>query len=481
MGFFGQSQSAPPGAADAPFFEGESPSAPPRPVFTAREEAESLARWESARRRQAWQAAPVGQDLRTLALFAAALATLGSVERALRGDGAAPEGMVAGVMPAAGLFPADVVVDEAHALVRLDWQAEPEAGPGLEELRGLAAFDFPFRVALGTPGLDPAAGAGQAEPRQALDPLAPVAGAATAPETRGAPPAGAPATIARESDAGATLALADAAKPAARGGVAPEATREAPRPSALPAQEIPAGTAPEGSAPQQVVARGDTSGPREAPPAPAMAGRVTEEADRAAPPEVPARPAAIAQREEVPAAGAPARPEQVAARETEPQQSDIAGPLAASGMPAALQQVAARDTEASPGRSEDAPGQVKEPGTPAAPQQVASRDADDRPGRSEDAPGQAKEPGTPAAPRQVAARDEDDRRDDAPEALPRQVATREDGPRGRQREEDDAEETELAVALLQPGAGSRGGDDDDAPDVAALVQAAWSPAAEAVL
>ena len=128
--------------ADASFFE---------PIITNREQAESDARWEAAQRRQNTRETPLGSDLTTVGLLAAALIGLGRAERLWQAPYDQAELSHAGDT---------VAIPDADPLQRIAFAWMPEAGDALELDKpapsAVADVLGPYGLMLGTAGPAPA-------------------------------------------------------------------------------------------------------------------------------------------------------------------------------------------------------------------------------------------------------------------------------------------------------------------------------------
>ncbi len=254
-----------PQTLDAPFFEpGKPPPPPPEPKLSAREEAESLARWERAKRRQLRPDAPTARELGTLGIFAAALLGLNAAERLLdaeteRAEHAAAPDRLDGVLHL-------TATPEELALYGSGWSWAPGAPFGAAGGGGAGAEDpGPYRMAPGSGGFlvvlpgSASDGALLFRAAPAPEPLPGLLKAEAMPLPLpgvGFTPAVAEMPVGRVE----TLrSAAEAAAPAAAGRAAEPAAPPAPVAAApAPAQDVPASPAPMAAAP---VVTADSSGP----------------------------------------------------------------------------------------------------------------------------------------------------------------------------------------------------------------------------
>uniref|UniRef100_UPI0022EB07E2 hypothetical protein n=1 Tax=Falsiroseomonas oryzae TaxID=2766473 RepID=UPI0022EB07E2 len=118
------------GAADAPFIE-ERPARPQpaRRMFTAHEEAESLARWHRARRHLLRPDAPTAREITTLGIFAAALVAMRAAERAW--EFGPVEGADAAGDPASGQGDGRFAafLEDLASTTGVSWRWTPDPGP----------------------------------------------------------------------------------------------------------------------------------------------------------------------------------------------------------------------------------------------------------------------------------------------------------------------------------------------------------------
>ena len=257
------------GGEDAPFFE----NGPP-PAFTAHEEAESLRRWQSEKRRQDKPDAPTARELTMLGGLAAALLGLQMAERVVREEsGGAPEAQTAAHHAFGWDFPT-TSAEEDLALAANAWtQAGGEFATGVG-----AAVMGPFHFMPGTAGLEDPGwqprigdGSGMPLPALALGELpaiqpapAPVAFASAEPVTAPRMTAAGAGTLPGDL-AGANLAAFADLPPdrESRTAEAPAEARPAHAASAEPAPQMASAPAP------AVEAHEHTAAPTVAPTAPA--------------------------------------------------------------------------------------------------------------------------------------------------------------------------------------------------------------------
>jgi hypothetical protein len=301
----------------------------PRPPFTDREEAESRARWETAKRRQAERAALGGTDLATLGVLAAALVGLGQAERA---------GWVAPAddapLPAPGWDQVATEVDDALTRLTLSWRPPAEALLAKETEGTGAEVLGPYWSTLGS-----GAAEGEDRPRPA-----PAEGRTTAaaPATAEAPAsASAPRAEATETTPSAPVpvSFAEAAMPA-------EAVPQGPEPVPIRLAEDASGSAPSTAPMPEGVARAEDAVGRPA----AVASATPDEAPSARADAPRADPPGLAAATPAAAPGGPA---------------DVPGLSVAEAKPGA-EPVGEADRDTPPGLAIAAtsPGRADPPGPP---------------------------------------------------------------------------------------------------------------------
>jgi hypothetical protein len=239
--------------ADAPFFEVPPPAPVPKPVFSAREEAESLARYQHARHRAAAPDAPTMRELTSLGILAAALVGLSTAERAaiLAGD----------EMAGGEAAPADATPYLAEAASDIAFAWQPAMNWRSAEGIG-AVVEGPFRIAIGSAAVPDAA---VAAPPSVLRPAPTTSG--EAPAIQAAPSQASSAVAAN----GPSILVAEptevAALPQERGSAGPDAPPPAAaRPSEVAFQD--AAAAPSSAAWRVDPVRADHDTPHAAPSAP---------------------------------------------------------------------------------------------------------------------------------------------------------------------------------------------------------------------